>query len=84
MKKNLSDILHSAGDKTIENIADNYTAADKKTANRIYAKSLEKMNLSPENSETFIAEQVSRSPVLRPVRGRRCSIRTPKNESAFA
>lgn len=67
MKKNLSDIMHSAGDKTIENIADNYTAADKKTANRIYAKSLEKMNLSPENSETFIAEQVSRSPVLRPV-----------------
>ena len=67
MKKNISDILHRAGDKTIENIADNYTAADKKTAQRIYAKSLEKMNLSPENSETFVAERVSRSPVLRPV-----------------
>ena len=67
MKKNISDILHRAGDKTIENIADNYTAADKKTAQRIYAKSLEKMNLSPENTETFVAERVSRSPVLRPV-----------------
>ncbi|WP_295072900.1 hypothetical protein [Ruminococcus sp.] len=66
MKKNISDILHSAGDKTIENIADNYTAADKKTAQRIYAKSLEKMNLSPENTETFVAERVSRSPVLHP------------------
>ena len=67
MKKNISDILHSADDKAIEKIADNYTAADKKTAQRIYAKSLEKMNLSPENSETFVAERVSRSPVLRPV-----------------
>ena len=66
MKKNISDILHSADDKAIEKIADNYTAADKKTAQRIYAKSLEKMNLSPENSETFVAERVSRSPVLRP------------------
>ena len=67
MKKKLSDILHNAGDKAIENIADNYTAADKKTQKRIYGKSLEKMNLSSENSETFIAEQVRRSPVLRPV-----------------
>lgn len=66
MKKNISDILRSSGDKTIEKIADSYTAADKKTAQRIYSKSLEKMNISADDSEVFTAEQVKHSPVWRP------------------
>jgi cytoskeletal protein RodZ len=67
MKRNISDILRNSGDKAIEKIAGSYTAADKKTAQRIYSKSMEKMNLSADNSEVFIAEQVKHSPVLRPV-----------------
>ena len=32
MKRNISDILHNADDKTVRRIADSYTAADKKAA----------------------------------------------------
>ena len=67
MKRNISDILRNSGDKAIEKIAGSYTAADKKTAQRNYSKSMEKMNLSADNSEVFIAEQVKHSPVFRPV-----------------
>lgn len=63
--KNISDILHDADDKTIENIADTYTAADKKAQKRIYAKSIEKLNIADETSEAFIAEPARRSPARR-------------------
>lgn len=66
MKKYISDILHDADEKTIDIIADNHRAADNRTKERIYRKSLHKTGLPYESSEAFIAEHVKRSPFMGP------------------
>ena len=63
MKRNISDILHNADDKTVRRIADSYTAADKKTSQRIYRKALSRMDMA-DDDEVMGIDVVRRSPVL--------------------
>ena len=63
MKRNISDILHNADDKTIRRIADSYTAADKKTSERIYRKALSRMDMA-DDDEVRGTDVVHRSPAL--------------------
>ena len=67
MKRNISDILHSADDKTLSRIADNNKAADKRTYKRIYKKCLSRMDTGSEHTEVFNAETVRKAPRLYPV-----------------
>ena len=63
MKRNISDILHNADDKTVRRIADSYTAADKKTSERIYRKALSRMDMA-DDDEVRGTDVVRRSPAL--------------------
>ena len=63
MKRNISDILHNADDKTVRRIADSYTAADKKAAERIYHKALSRMDMA-DDDEVRGTDVVRRSPAL--------------------
>ncbi|WP_173386022.1 hypothetical protein [Ruminococcus flavefaciens] len=63
MKRNISDILHNADDKTVRRIADSYTAADKKTSDRIYHKALSRMDMV-DDDEVRGTDVVRRSPAL--------------------
>ncbi|WP_303820661.1 hypothetical protein [Ruminococcus flavefaciens] len=63
MKRNISDILHNADDKTVRRIADSYTAADKKTSERIYRKALSRMDMA-DDDEVRGTDVVHRSPAL--------------------
>lgn len=63
MKRNISDILHNADDKTVRRIADSYTAADKKTSQRIYRKALSRMDMA-DDDEVRGTDVVHRSPAL--------------------
>ena len=63
MKRNISDILHNADDKTVRRIADSYTAADKKTSERIYRKALSCMDMV-DDDEVRGTDVVHRSPAL--------------------
>lgn len=63
MKRNISDILHNADDKTVRRIADSYTAADKKTSERIYRKALSRMDMA-DDDEVRGTDVVRRSHAL--------------------
>lgn len=67
MKRNISDILHNADDKTIERIADKKQAADSRTSGRIYRKCLSRLGTDAEQVEVFKAENVRRAPRFYPV-----------------
>ena len=63
MKRNISDILHNADDKSVRRIAESYNAADKKTSQRIYRKALSRMGMA-DDEEVMGIDVVLRSPVL--------------------
>ena len=66
MKRNISDILHNADDDTVRRIAESYTAADKKTSERIYQKALSKMDMADNETVSGI-DVVRRSPAIQRV-----------------